>query len=279
MSGVILNRFLDLTVDTIRVVHDPPGIGLRVEFDATKTLRQEPNECEVKIYNLSPEHRNQLSKVKTPVVTLVAGYKDEHCPIFVGQAIHVHHERRGPDIVTVCSTTDSGKAYQTARIFKAFGPHTKAGDVLKALGQAMGVSPGNIASAAQKLNAGKAADVYIGGVVLSGHAPHYMRTLCESAGLEWSVQDGKLQFLDRGKALAGAAIKLTDANLTVTPAVSAKSVCEGQTFIQKDFIPGRQIQVSSEFVNGVFRLEKCKYTGDTHADQWFVDFEAQGKRP
>lgn len=276
-SRRLLDRFLDLQVDTIRIKGTPP-VALRVEFDATKTLKKEPNSCEVKIYNLSPEHRTALSKVKSPVVSLTAGYKDQHTSIFYGQAIHVHHERRGPAIVTVVSTTDGGEKFQTARIQKSFGPRTKAGDVLRALSSALGVKPGNLATAVSKLNSGKAADVYIQGVTLAGHVPNFLDHLCRSAGLEWSIQDGALQFLDVGKALAGEAIVLHEGLLTTTPSVSSKNVAEGQTYIQRDFLPGRQVQIRSEFVNGAYRLEKCKYSGDTGADNWFVDFEAQGAK-
>jgi len=276
--AVIFGRYLDLQVDTIRILHDPPNVSLRVAFDCTKSLRKEPNEATIKIYNLSPDHRSQLTKVAQPAVSLVAGYKEEHTALFLGQAVHVHHERYGPDIITTVSTTDSGHQFQTGRIHKSFGPRTKAGDVLKALAASLGVKPGNLSSAVAKLNSGKAADVYIEGVTLAGHTAHHLDMLCRSAGLEWSIQEGKLQFLDVGQALGTIAIRLDETNMTTTPSVSAGDIVEGQTFIQSDFLPGRQVQIAAEFVTTAARLEKCHYTGDTHADEWFVDFQAKGAK-
>ena len=274
----ILNgRFLELQVDTIKIVHRPPSVGLRVEFDVVRTLKKEPNAAEIKIYGLSPDHRAALSKVDLPVVSLTAGYETEHTTLFYGQCHHARHEHAGSEVVTTLSTSDGGKAYQTARLHKSFGPRTKAGEVLRALAKAIpGVKPGNLETAIQRLNAGKAADIYIDGCVIAGHVPPCIDLLCRSAGLEWSIQENKLQFLDVGKALSSTAIVLTESNLTVTPAISGKNTIEAQTFIQQDFLPGRQVQVRHEFAAGVFRLEKCHYTGDTHADNWFVDFEAKG---
>lgn len=276
--GALRERFLELQVDTISIkgVRAP---GLRVQAKATKTLKKEPNSCDVTIWNLSPEHRAALTKVKRPVVSLTAGYKDDRTQIFLGQTIHVKHERNGADILTQVSTTDGGQKFQSARITQSFGPRAKAGDVLRTIVKALGLKPGNAEAVAKQLNAGRGATLYAGGVTLSGHAPYELEMLCRSAGLEWSIQDGTIQFLDIGKASAGFAVVLDSSVLLGTPSVSAKNLVEGQTFIQKDFLPGRQVQIKHPFVAGAFRLEKCSYSLDTHGDDWYVDFEAQGPKP
>lgn len=276
--GRLDHRFLEVQIDTIRItgVRFP---GLRVQAKAVKTLKKEPNTCDVTITNLSPEHRAALTKVKSPVVTLRAGYTDDQTQLFYGQAVHVKHERDGADILTTVSTTDGGDKFQAARVHQSFGPRARTGDVLRALVKALGLKPGNVDVVAKKLNAGKAADLYVGGVTLSGHAPHELETLCRSAGLEWSIQDGSVQILDLGKAEQGFAIVLDPELLIGTPSVSSKNIVEGMTFIQKDFLPGRQIHVSHPFVSGDFRLEKCSYSLDSHAEDWFVSFEAKGPPP
>ncbi len=277
--GTLAERYLELQVDTI-LIRGATRPGLRVTAKATKSLAREANTCEVTIYNLSPDHRAALTKVKKPVVSLTAGYKDDRTQIFYGQAVHVRHERVDRSLIaTTVSTTDGGDKMQAARVRQSFGPRTKAGDVLLALVKALGLKPGNAAAVARQLNAGKMADLYVGGVTLSGHAPYELQQLCRSAGLEFSVQDGTLQFLDLGKASAQFAILLDSANMTGAPSVSAKNIISGQTLIQKDFLPGRQVQIRHEFVNAIARLEKCTYTLDTHAEPWTVDFEAKGKPP
>ena len=276
--GLLKNRVIDLQVDTIRI-RGVTAPGLRVAFKATKTLKPEPNTCEITIYNLSSDHRAALTKVKHPIVQLSAGYENDLTQVFFGQAVHVLHERKGPDILTTVTTSDGGAKLQTARVKQSFGAGTKAGDVLRAIVKTLGVKAGNLDATVKKLNAGKAASMYLEGMTLSGHAPYELTALCRSAGLEWSIQDGALQILDVGRTSAKFATVLGPDLLLSTPSLSDKNVVEGRTFLQKDFLPGRQIQIKHEFVTGAFRLEKCNYQGDTHAEDWAVDFEAKGPPP
>ncbi len=279
-------RKLSVQVDTI-LIEGVQSPGLRVVCKAVKTLKPQPNTCELTIYNLSPAHRASLTKAKTPTVVVSAGYTPTGAfnnptpavtQIFYGQALHVRHFKRGADIVTVVTNTDSGDKAQKARVHQSFGKGAKAGDVLKALTKALDVKIGNLAEAVRKLNAGKGASIYAEGCTLDGHAPHYLNELCRSAGLEWSIQDGTLQILEVGKALAARAIVLDESLLIGTPSVSSKNVVEGTTFIQADMLPGRQVQVQHPFVTMAARLEKCTYEFDSYESDWYVNFEAQGAK-
>src|SRR5688572_14568736 len=235
-------RKLTVQVDNI-LIEGVTTPGLRVTCKATKTLKREPNKCELVIYNLSPAHRASLTKIARPVVQVTAGYEKQTTQIFYGQALHVRHERRGADITTTVSTSDAGDKTQKARVHTSFGAGAKAGDVLRALTKALGVKVGNLEAVARKLNAGKATSLYAEGCAIDGHAPHYLTELCRSAGLEWSIQDGVLQILDVGEALAARAIVLDESLLIGTPSISSKNVVEFVTFIQGDLLPGRQVHV------------------------------------
>jgi len=271
-------RIIKLQVDTLKFT----GVsypGLRITFKAVKSTRKEPNTCQIDIYNLNEDHREALTKVKKPVVVLEAGYEHETTQLFFGETIHTTHQRKGPDIITTLSTSDSGPKLRTARIKKVFGKGVKPSAVLKALADAMGVKVGNLKDAQKKIDTGKAANLYIEGCSMQGHAPNELDALCKAAGFEWSIQDGALQVVAVGQAVGQFATVLTDNLMLTTPSVSNKNIVEGQTFIQHDFLPGRQIQIRTELVKGVYRLEKCTYHGDTYGDDWFTDFEAKGKPP
>jgi hypothetical protein len=267
-------RSIDLQIDTIAV-----SSALRVTFKATKTLKPDPNTCEVKVYNLNADQRAALSAKKKPVVSLTAGYKGELTHIFLGEALHVEHERAGADIISTISTTDGGDKAQHARVNVSFGPRTKIDTVLRAVVKSLGLKDGNTTKAAAELAKGLKADIYLEGVTLSGNAAHELTHLARSAGLEWSIQDGAVQFLNLGKPSAEFATVLGESVLIGTPSISNKGIVKGTTFIQRDFIPGRQVQIDHPFLKGAFRLEKCDYTGDTYAEDWYVNFEAKGKAP
>jgi hypothetical protein len=273
----LFGRKIDLTVGTIKIT----GVafpGLRVIAKVVRSLKVSANSATVTIYNLSPEHRAALTKVGSPTVALTAGYTDQLTRLFVGQGLHVQHEKlvEAGDITTTISTTDGGAAQQTARVKKSFPPGAKAGDVMAELVKALGIKVGNLAQAKARLNAGTGATVFAEGVTLTGNASAELTALCQSCGLEWSIQDGTLQVLDATKALNSAAIVLDSSQLMGTPSISNKGIVQGMTLIQKDFTPGRQVQIAHEFVTGVFRIEKCEYVLDTYAEDWTVKFEAKG---
>jgi hypothetical protein len=277
-QNTLKRRIIKLQVDTLKFT----GVsypGLRITFKATKTTKKEPNTCEVSIYNLSAESREALTKVKLPVVVLEAGYENETTQLFYGQTIHTTHQRKGPDIITTLSTSDGGPKLRVARISQNFAAGAKPSQVLAALVKALGVKVGNLKEAQKKIDTGKAANLYIEGVQLQGHAPNELDALCRSAGFEWSVQDGALQVVAVGQSIGQFATVLTDPLMLTTPSVSNKNIVEGVTFIQRDFLPGRQIRIRTELVQGAFRLEKCSYHGDTYGDDWFTDFEAKGPPP
>ena len=50
--------------------------GLSITFKVTKSLKPEPNTCNLKIFGLSETHRRQLETSKAVPVRLEAGYKN-----------------------------------------------------------------------------------------------------------------------------------------------------------------------------------------------------------
>lgn len=280
----LFGRSIKLQVDTIVLQSAEAGghaggkQGLHVIFKATKTLKSDPNTCEVQIYNLTPDHRAQLTKKKLPVVSLAAGYGDALTQLFLGEMLHVSHERKDADVITTISTTDGGESKQKGRVNVSFGPKASPAAVLQAIVKSLGVKPGNMPSVLSKLSLGLPANMFISGATISGNAARELDTLCRSAGLEWSIQDGALQFLNTNVALAKFAIVLNkESGLIGTPSVNSKGIVNGQSLIIKDMLPGRQVSIESEFLTARARLLKCEYSGDTRGDTWNVDFEADTK--
>lgn len=278
----LFRRFVQLSVDTIAV-----NPALRIQFKIQKSYKPDANTAEISIFNLSPEHRAQLSKVKSPIVKLAAGYRsasDGLTQLFYGQAIHVRHEVKGADVITTVSTTDGGAQKQTARINLSFGPGTKTGTVLQQIGKALGLNLGNLPQVAKEINLTAKADIYSEGALISGSAATELGHICRSCGYEWSIQDETLQLRKVGQAAEKFAIALNPGTgLIDSPSISSKGVCSGTALLFKagaalDLVPGRLINVSSAFVNGQFILAKLTCTGDNYADDWYANFEAVVKK-
>jgi len=280
----LIKRRIELEVDTIAVNPE-----LRISGKATKTYKPEPNTCEVKVYGLSPEHRAQLTQVKTPLVKLAAGYgtgREGMTQLFYGKVLFVSHEvlPATGDIVTTLSTTDGGVKKQSSRVNINFGPKTKTSDVLRRIVQALGLNPGNSDKVGKLLDAGKSANLFVDGAVVSGSAANELSHLLRSCGYEWSIQDETLQLRKIGAAADGFAIELNPSTgLIGSPAISNKGVLSGQCLLFKagaglDLVPGRLARVSSAFVSGQFILAKTDFDFDNYSDQWYCNFQAVTKK-
>jgi hypothetical protein len=274
----LFKRHVALEVDTIKVSPD-----LRIRFRSTKTYKPEPNTAEVKIYNLSPEHRAQLSKIKSPILKLAAGYGagDEGLTqLFYGTAIYVKHEIEGADIITTVSTTDGGEQKQTARVNLTFGPNTKTGTVLKRIAATLGLKPGNVDKIARQIDASAKAEIYSQGCAPCGSSAAELGHLLRSCGYEWSIQDQTIAIRKIGTASEGFAVELSpETGLIESPSISNKGVCSGTCLLFKagaglDLVPGRLIRIASEFVSGQFVLAKTESIGDNYADDWYCNFQA-----
>jgi hypothetical protein len=279
--------------ETMRLSTDP--IQRRIKFDSTKSWKQEPNTCDLTVYNLSPDMRAQLSLTKTPTIKLAAGYGgDENLTqIFYGQAIYVKHEipDNSGDIITTISTTDGGEQKQKSRIQVSFGPNTRTSQVLQRIVQELGIKPGNLDKVVHDLDAGIKASIFSAGITISGNAGDELGHLCRSVGYDYSIQDGQLQMLKLGTARddfevvlsSGAGASRESTGLIGSPSISNKGVVSGTCLIFKagaglDLVPGRRIRIDAEFLRGSFIIAKTQMKADNFADEWYCDFEAVAKK-
>src|SRR6187402_756223 len=91
---LLYDRRLTVTVDTIQFS------DLDCNFKVEKTLKPAPNNLELTIYNLNPEHRGQLEQMtpkgKQPTrgiaCEIVAGYKAGTSQIWLGDLRTGHSE-------------------------------------------------------------------------------------------------------------------------------------------------------------------------------------------
>jgi hypothetical protein len=279
MSTRLFQRSFRLVVDRLALR------DLDIAFKVKRTLKKEPNTAEIDIYNLHPENRRRIESRKDVRVVLEAGYARPPgvtdpayagvSLIFAGDLRSARSFREGGDIVTKISSGDGEKKKQKSRIKATFPPGTSIKKVFEACARAMGVGIGNL-SALQRVEFPKAGAVFSGGTVLYGNAADELDGLCRSADLEWSIQNGVLQILTRGEALRDEVIVLSPSTgLIGSPTLSSDGVLHAETLMIPDLFPGRRVQVRSENVSGVFRVETCEYVGNTAGNgDWGVTIES-----
>jgi hypothetical protein len=267
----LFNRVAELRVDDL-VIND-----LHFVFSVERTLRASAGKADIKIHNLNPDHRGQLERLGSVPVVLTAGYEEGVHQIFKGDIRPCTNTYTQPDWITTIKGADGGRRRRTARTSRSFRPGTTLETVLSALAQDLGLGRGNVAEAARVAQLAGAQTEFIRGAVLDGNAMEQLTALCRSIEYEVSVQNGALQLLPLGRALAGSPLELdSDSGLIGTIEKDSKGKIKFKTQMIPDLFPGRLVAPQSRTVQGGrYRVTKCTYKGDTRGQEWGVDCEAE----
>lgn len=250
---------------------------LHFQFTVKKSLKPEPNTCDLTVFNLNRTHRAELEQLDKVTVKLEAGYEGGTSVIFLGTLRHIDSGLRdGPDILTHVSSGDGEQQYRKSRVAIAIKKDTTTDAVLKQLAAAIGVGTGNLDKAVSTLKAVGLSNMFSEGTVLYGSASREMTAICRSVGFLWSIQNGALQLVAIGKALDGEAIKLTpETGLIGSPSTDNKGIVKLRALMIPDIFPGRKIVVDSFSLDGQFRIETTTHSGDTSGSDWYIDIEAK----
>jgi hypothetical protein len=218
-----------------------------------------------------------LSTPKKLVLRLEAGYPNAIAQLFLGEVRSAITTREGPDWITEIETGDSEKEVHSAHIALSIGPKVPAQVAMTAIARELRVGLGNVPKKLAELNA-KGATFFGPGTVLFGPAAQALDDFCRSADWEWSIQDGVLQILDRGKALENQAVLLSPSTgLVGSPTIDHKGIVTAKALIQPDLRPGHKVAFDTfQFkINQGYRIQECEYDGDTKSGPWYCTLKAK----
>lgn len=271
-------RRVSVTVDSIKFEE------LDCVFKVSKSIKQEPNTCELSIWNLNEEHRNHLESLvprgSAPATRgigcqIEAGYKDEMSLIWLGDLRTAETRFEGPDIITVLSSGDGEKAWKHAREHVAFGPKTPIQTAVRAMARVLGVSEGNLSQVAARMRIAGSAN-FPTGKVISGSVSRELVNIARSADLEVSIQDGALLFLDRGKAAEGQAVVVSvETGMVESPTIDNEGVMRVRMLMTPGVRVGHLVLVQSRRINGLFRIEEAEWIGDRSGQDWYIDISGK----
>jgi hypothetical protein len=260
--------------------------SLRVGFTVEKTTKREPNTCELAIYNLSRAHREALetgygklrvpgTKLKAIPVRLAAGYQGTGMSLlFYGQLREVFSRPESDGSwVTVMRSGDGDRATRARATF-GFRPGVSMTRVVEQLTTEMGIGLGNASK--QLLSARlEGVGASIGrGATFEGSAPEQLDSVLRSAGYEWSIQDNALSVTPIGKSLDTQGVLLSpQSGLVDVPTTDEKGNLQARALLLPGLVPGRRVKVRASTLKGVWRLERVRYVGDTHGQDWAAELE------
>ena len=265
---------------TVLEIGDPGlsvNLGMRVQFEVSKSLEKEPNAGKITITNLSQHTRESLQR-KDMKIRFEAGYAASGVTtLFQGSIRTVDHLRQGADWQTILNLGDGERAFRWSRASESFAAGTTAEKILKYLAGALGMQ---LAHVPVGVTLGQSFDQ---GYVCHGAAQAEMDRLVKSIGATWSIQDGAIQVMGRDESLTIAIPLLSpETGLIDSPEMGSAEKkgkpalvkCKALLFPAK---PGGLVDLRSERYRGKLKIVKCAHAGDTHGADWYTTFEGQIK--
>ncbi len=260
--------------------------NLRCTFSIEKALSETPNFAQIAIYNTSLEFRSMIAE-KGGEVTVEAGYEGgTFGMIFRGRIIQIMFDYEGGVDTVLTLVCQDGDVFLNSQIIMGtMAAGSTGADVVNACSQK--IEKGVISDAVQTNPLPR-------GRVLFGKASDYVRQVTHQTNTQMYVDDGVLNIVasrDYGNvvielhpdnALLGEPSQTDDgvsAKCLLNPSMRLNSI----VYICSAFIKARVASPDSDngslgmvafSRNGLYRILKITYEGDTRGDAWFCNFEA-----
>lgn len=268
---LLANRQVRLTFDG-GIVSDE----LRTAFRVRKTLTPEINTAEIHVYNLNKTNRGFLKRRRElgHEIELSAGYEQAFGKIYQGRTnyiTHVHANRIDWITTLIC-----GDGIEAKEVFinEAFGPGTQVFDVVLTIAQATGLDFTALLPLRGLFSQSQTV-TFQSGYTTTGNALDALNTLLIGVGgVRWTIIDGTIYVIPKNGVIYPGAVTVLNSN---TGLIGSPTRTE-TGFIARALLDPR-IQVGS-LVNVVSRefaltgrVDVAEYTGDTWANDWYVDIE------
>lgn len=297
-------EFSDVRIASLE--NEPNRFTLHVAFSIERDKLPWPNNAELAVWNLSDQTRDKLTAAGPVVAKVSAGYVGDVNQLFFGVLDVVDHIKDGTDWVTRMSASDCGKKIKEARVSQNFVKGTSFLDIIRAILKTIGLGEGNLSSfkndpdVLQKLAHGS---------TLHGNAVEELAYFLHFCNLEFSIQDGRIQFLKIGEGapnLQGPLISAStgmvgsprlvreEANeltrkrdgkgkgkgkgkntveTVLGDLVDMITTVEGECLLNGKLQPGIAFKIESETTTGEYLACATKHAGDTHANDWTTAFK------
>lgn len=263
----------------------PGGTGFevtynRIVFDVEKTDDASANRGRVEIVNLTKATRDRIKKL-TDAMIIRAGYAEASGRevLFRGQIAHVEHRFQSPDWITRLETGDGLKALREARSSLSFSAGADAMEIVKKLTDDFGIP------LRDKIDVPRIR--WSQGFSYAGPTRDGLRKVLDRLGYDYSVQNETLQIIPKGGATGREAVLISSATGLISSPVpindqdtdldeSKVKKLPGYAFrclLQPRIEPGCAVRLESRDVQGYFRVNTVKHSGDTHGEDWVTEVE------
>ena len=246
--------------------------GLRITFDITKTISQDPNPATFTITNLSAQNRNLITSGAYERILLNAGYVGDLRTLFVGYIDTVENRKEGADITTILTCSDGQKDYREARTAVTVGKGATDKEIISHVLKDMPNTEAGIQDLPKekKLPRGK---------TIVGNSRDVLKTVAANQDADWSIQDGHLLMLPKNKALSnneGFLIK-EGTGMVGSPQKTTDGL-EVRCYLNNAMKIGQLCRIESALsgYSGDYKITKINMKGDIMSADWFNILTVQG---
>lgn len=257
---------------------------LRVTFNCEKAVSDTPNYSVISVYNMSVENIASIKPGDT--VVLEAGYENGNFGmIFTGDIVQPYVTRESAtDTVLNLVVQDGDQFLNSAFVMTTLSQACTQEDVINACVNAGNVSSGLISSAltGNGLPRGK---------VLFGKAAEYISAAARTSNTQFYIEDGKVNIVAASDYTENQAVDLnprsglidmpgqTDdgvsAKCLINPSIKLNTMVhiDSRLVAQKQVAEG-ETEIKAVNTDGIYKIVKLTYKGDTHGEDWYCEFEA-----
>jgi hypothetical protein len=259
------------------LVWSPPT---RIVFNVLLTAQRSANKATISLANLDVESIGILDS-DGAVVTLSAGFEALSGLIFQGSIAKrgVTTERSDQPIRSTVSTRDGATRIttieagegefelQNTRVNHSFSRRTTNRVIFQQLADDLNLTLFD-ASLIDLLT-------YSGGWPYQGRASGALDSLVRDIGAQWSIQAGQLLILKPNQNTAETVYVISPQSGLLGVPSKTKDGIELTTLLLAPLRPGRRIQVESNTVSGLYRIDEVNHKGDTRPGRFTSSIKAK----
>jgi hypothetical protein len=263
----------------VEVIIGPPGgVGRRFRGQASPTQPglwiagivehtsgSRPNKGKIKIHNLGDD---SAGFIDTPgnVIQVLAG-EDGTGGLFRGDITRVETRQETPTRVTAIEAAEGQRIWRDSVIAQTWPPNTTRTQILSDVLAVMGAARGRISALLPER-------VFATGLVWSGATRDLLNMLYDAdLGERWTMTGNAVDVIADGDAPGNVQILAPDTGLIGSPARTKRGGVKAKVKLSATLRPGGGIEVSSRFVQGLFRIVKVVHQFDSRGSPWLSDVE------
>ena len=251
----------------------------QITFKVSKNNSSAANTSTITIMNAPRELRGKLQQTQgqRPTIALKAGFKSdkELAVLFKGVVESVQESDDGSTHQLKLSLSDGGSNIREFTTKRTYPKGTSVDTIMRDLIGDSGLAAGPIYEVKKEILSSK---------TFSGSSHKALTSLAETYGLNFSIQDGianlvpsfagteaQIIEINANNGMVGSPSIGSEAANLANDGTSSKSGVKVKVLLNGDIRPENLVDIKSEQVNGVYKVESVLHLGDYDGTTWFTE--------